>query len=120
NLNINFLNFIDTIIHEFRHFYIYRIKNNSENSIEKFIYCNMKDFYIEISYYAIFDNYDKKCLIYDNEDETKKCLKNRTYYGSWKFLNPKLDLLPSPLYYVQPSELDSRIVAYYFRKEIKL
>ncbi|MGI7608168.1 hypothetical protein ACNF6T_09325 [Campylobacter coli] len=120
NLNINFLNFIDTIIHEFRHFYIYRIKNNSENSIEQFIYCNMKDFYIEISYYAIFDNYDKKCLIYDNEDETKKCLKNCTYYGSWKFLNPKLDLLPSPLYYVQPCELDSRIVAYYFRKEIKL
>lgn len=120
NFDINFLNFIDTIIHEFRHFYIYCIKNNSENSIEKLLYYNMKDFYIKINYYTIFDNYDKKCLIYDNEDETKKCLKNRTYYGSWKFLNPTLDFLPSPLYYLQPSELDSRIVAYYFRKEIKL
>ncbi|WP_223212537.1 hypothetical protein [Campylobacter coli] len=114
------VDFIDTIIHEFRHFYIYCIKNNSENSIEKLLYLDMVQFYISWNFYKIFNSYDKKCLIYDNEDETKKCLKNRTYYGSWKFLNPKLDLLPSPLYYLQPSELDSRIMAYYFRKEIKL
>lgn len=69
----------------------------------------MVQFYISWNFYKIFNSYDKKCLIYDNEDETKKCLKNRTYYGSWKFLNPKLDLLPSPLYYLQPSELDSRL-----------
>lgn len=120
NPKASYVDFIDTIIHEFRHFYIYCIKNNSENSIEKLLYLDMVQFYISWNFYKIFNSYDKKCLIYDNEDETKKCLKNRTYYGSWKFLNPTLDLLPSPLYYLQPSELDSRIMAYYFRKEIKL
>lgn len=120
NPKASYVDFIDTIIHEFRHFYIYCIKNNSENSIEKLLYLDMVQFYIPWNFYKIFNSYDKKCLIYDNEDETKKCLKNRTYYGSWKFLNPTLDLLPSPLYYLQPNELDSRIMAYYFRKEIKL
>lgn len=64
--NASFINFIDTIIHEFRHFYIHRVRKNSQNSIEKLIYFNMEYFYILSKFYVIFNAYDKQCLFFDS------------------------------------------------------
>lgn len=52
--------------------------------------------------------------------ELRKCFPNKTYYESRKNKEEEIDQTYYPLYFIQPNEIDARIVAYYFRKEIHL
>ncbi|WP_270977817.1 hypothetical protein, partial [Campylobacter helveticus] len=115
-----YIDFVDTIIHEFRHFYIYRIKNNSQNSIEKLLYINTTEFYIMWNFHILFNSYDKKCLIYDSvEYGTLKCYLNRTYYESRKTEKKEAEgKVDCPLYFIQPAERDAKIIAGKFREKI--
>ena len=109
----SFIEFMDTIVHEFRHFYIDCIfkydKEHQLHSIHlaQLIYYNTK-IYANYAYKNIFDAYNKQCADCDiYEDGIFK--KGETYLSS--------DCNSSPLYYLQPSERDARIAAYKFRKK---
>ncbi|MCR6585349.1 hypothetical protein CINS5906_07220 [Campylobacter insulaenigrae] len=123
NPKVHFIDFIDTIIHEFRHFYICHINNNPNNSLEKLLFLNTMQLYIHWNYYNIFNAYNKKCLYFDSvEHGTKKCFIDKTYYESRKKIvtikDKKKNLTDSPLYFIQPSERDARIIAGKFREKI--
>lgn len=109
-----FMGFIDTIVHEFRHFYIdYIFKYNKEHqlyqvSLAQLIYYNTK-IYASFTYEYIFNAYDKQCADCDIfEDSIFK--KGESYLSS--------DSQSAPIYYLQPSERDARVAAYKFRKNI--
>ena len=112
NTAFAFMDFMDTIIHEFRHFYIHHIFENTGNHplkksvLAKFLYQSYF-LYISWQYANRFDAYDKECADFDAE--IKQCLTNQSYLQS--------NNTYSPLYYIQPSERDSRIVARNFRRK---
>ncbi|WP_412097376.1 putative membrane protein [Campylobacter lari] len=118
-----FIDFIDTIIHEFRHFYVSHININSNNSLERLLFLNTVNLYIQWNYHDIFNAYNKKCLLFDSvEYGTQKCFIDKTYYESRKKIvvtkDKKKNLTDSPLYFIQPSERDARIIAGKFREKI--
>ncbi|ENQ6620270.1 hypothetical protein ACEQHX_001645, partial [Campylobacter lari] len=120
-----FIDFIDTIIHEFRHFYVSHININSNNSLERLLFLNTVNLYIQWNYHDIFNAYNKKCLLFDSvEYGTQKCFINKTYYESRKKIvvikDKKKNLTDSPLYFIQPSERDARIVAGKFREKTRI
>ncbi|EPV8107328.1 hypothetical protein ACWAQE_001539, partial [Campylobacter lari] len=123
NLKAYSIDLIDTIIHEFRHFYVSHINTNPNNSLERLLFLNTINLYIQWNYYNIFNAYNKKCLLFDSvEYGTKKCFINKTYYESRKKIviakDKKKNLTDSPLYFIQPSERDARIIAGKFREKI--
>ncbi|TXE82358.1 hypothetical protein FPD46_04040 [Campylobacter peloridis] len=123
NLKAYSIDLIDTIIHEFRHFYVSHINTNPNNSLERLLFLNTINLYIQWNYYNIFSAYNKKCLLFDSvEYGTKKCFINKTYYESRKKIvitkDKKKNLTDSPLYFIQPSERDARIIAGKFREKI--
>ena len=107
-----FNNFMDTIVHEFRHFYIDYIFTQAKehklqkNYIAKFIKINTS-IYIGTSYMNLFNAYNKQCADCDIIEDSF-FQKGRTYLDA--------DSLTPPVYYIQPSERDARIAAYKFRK----
>ncbi|AJC84778.1 hypothetical protein CPEL_0960 [Campylobacter peloridis LMG 23910] len=122
NLKAYSIDLIDTIIHEFRHFYISHININSNNSLERLLFLNTVNLYIQWNYHDIFNAYNKKCLLFDSvEHGTKKCFIDETYYESRKKIvvtkDKKKNLTDSPLYFIQPSERDARITAGKFREK---
>ncbi|AJC92653.1 hypothetical protein CSUB8523_1145 [Campylobacter subantarcticus LMG 24377] len=122
NTRAHYIDFIDTIIHEFRHFYICRININPNNSLERLLFLNTMELYIQWNHYNIFNAYSKKCLPFDSaEHGTHKCFINKTYYESRKKIvitkGKKKDLTASPLYFIQPSERDTKIIAGKFREK---
>ena len=106
----SFIDFIDTTIHEFRHFYIWYVFEDAQghkltkSSVAKLIYYN-DTFYIAWSYDKFFNAYDKKCAIFDAE--VKKCIMGKKY---------SIRKDSTPLYFIQPSERDCRIVAWKFKQ----
>ncbi len=109
-----FINFMDTIVHEFRHFYIDYIFTQAKehklhtNDIAKLIYANT-NIYIGSYYRNIFNAYNKQCADCDIV-EGGLFKKGSTYFS--------IDNQTPPIYYIQPSERDARIAAYKFRKKI--
>ncbi|MGX2972533.1 hypothetical protein, partial [Helicobacter sp. T3_23-1059] len=105
------IDFIDTIIHEFRHFYMWYIFEKAQehklakSSVAKLIYHN-NAFYISKNHNQIFDAYDKECAIFDIFAESV-CQQGIKYSAN----------SDSPIYYIQPSERDSRVVAWNFRQK---
>ena len=105
----SFIDFVDTIIHEFRHFYFWYVFEDvqahklTKSSVAKLIYHKI---YIDWRYDKIFNAYDKECAIFDAE--VKKCFSGKKY-------SARRD--STPLYFIQPSERDSRVVAWKFRQK---
>ena len=110
-----FVDFVDTIIHEFRHFYMYYVFENARNHrlkqsyLAQLVYYNAY-MYISWGYKTLFNAYDKECANFDAE--IKQCAIGQTYLQH----SPT----SSPLYYVQPNERDCRVVARAFRKQVGL
>lgn len=111
NTRFAFIDFMDTIIHELRHFYMYYVNEDAtshrlkNSKLARFIYFNLY-FYISSQHQMLFDSYDKKCASFDAE--IKQCIANETYLQNGTI---------SPLYYIQPSERDCRVVAGQFRQK---
>ncbi|TQR60441.1 hypothetical protein DMC01_05520 [Campylobacter troglodytis] len=120
NIKDSFIIFIDTIIHEFRHFYIWYVFEDAQghklaqSRVAKLIYYN-DTFYIAWSYDKFFNAYDKECAIFDAE--LKKCHKNHKYSKNIIKINKQF-MKPSPLYYIQPNERDTKVVAWKFRQKV--
>ncbi|WP_161976969.1 hypothetical protein, partial [Helicobacter saguini] len=109
NANVDLKQLIDTIVHEYRHFYInYVVRlsanhNLKNNIILHFIYYT----YFNASFAKIFDMYNKECAKFDKEANV---CNNKTYKES--------NSNSSPLYYISPKERDARIVANMFITKI--
>lgn len=101
----NLIYLLDNIIHEFRHFYIYYIfgsKITINNNLLNFVFYSMDNLYISPYFRKLFDVYHKKCAIFDTS--IFNCNNKQGY----------------SLYFTQPSERDSRMTAYKFRKSLLL
>ncbi|MWV62914.1 hypothetical protein DCO58_01645 [Helicobacter saguini] len=103
NIMFDVNSILDSIVHEYRHFYIYHIMEDSfsklkDNTLIKFIYLNMFIYFQEKD--NIFEIYDKAYSSFDKR--TEKIIFDRKYSD---------DTDNTPLYYIQPSERDARVIA---------
>jgi len=111
DINSDLDGILDTIIHEYRHFYMYYLlednplHNLSNNIFMQFIY---NAIYVDWSYETIFNQFDKICSSFD--EKMWQCYKGQLYIKN----NGK----SSPLYYIQPSERDCRVTAGLFMNKI--
>ena len=120
NSKDEFIRFMDTIIHEFRHFYLWYVFEDARNHtlkqsyLAQLVYGNAY-MYISWEYETLFNVYDKECASFDAE--VLQCEREKTYS---KYDENGKQKAPYPLYYIQPSERDCRVVAGAFRKKIGL